>query len=80
MDILEQEHKHGIKDLKKRYQGESNESVRDMDSRVEQQFAKIETRFDRIKLIYSWQNEKMERSMEFQSHRLERSMYGPSVV
>lgn len=53
MDILEQEHKHGIKDLKKRYLGESNESVRDMDSRVEQQFAKIETRFDRIKLIYS---------------------------
>lgn len=41
-----------------------------MDSRVEQQFAKIETRFDRIKLIYSWQNEKLERSMEFQSHGL----------
>lgn len=57
MDILELEHKHGIEDLKKDI-GDNWERIRDMDRRVdihakmerrsETQFAKIDSRFDRL--------------------------------
>lgn len=43
MDILELEHKHGIEDLKKDI-GDNWERIRDMDRRVELQFAKMERR------------------------------------
>lgn len=54
MDRLELGQKHGIEDLK-RVIGDNKERIRDMDSRIQTQFAEVDARFDRLeRLLDRW--------------------------